>query len=139
MPRGLVTVREGSGRARMALRVGGRFHWPADCGGSRVLQATSMPQTLISAAAVRVGRLGLPAGKPGRALVLRSRCRLRSTVTRRLPRLARVRPRFAVVSEAGRLAVAAPAWTEAMTARRAAVKEISRGWTGCLAQRPRRA
>jgi hypothetical protein len=29
-----------------------------------------------------------------------------------------MRSRFAVISEASRLAVAAPAWTEAMTARR---------------------
>ena len=46
---------------------------------------------------------------------------------------------FAAVRAAGRLAVAAPARTEAMTARRAAVKEIWRGCTGCPARRPRRA
>jgi hypothetical protein len=39
----------------------------------------------------------------------------------------------------GRLAVAAPDRTEVMTARRAAVKEICRGWTGCPARRPSRA
>ena len=47
--------------------------------------------------------------------------------------------RFASVRAAGRLAVAAPDRTEAMTARRAAVNEIWRGCTGCPAWCPRRA
>src|SRR6516165_9558728 len=45
---------------------------------------------------------------------------------------------FVLVRVAGRLAVAAPDRTEATT-RRAAVKEIWRGCTGCPARRPRRA
>src|SRR5690349_9801911 len=114
---------------------GGRFHDRGWCGG----QAVRGWQTLIWAGAVRVTRRGPPAGKPGRALVLRSRCRLRSTVTRCLARPARIRLRLAVISGAGRLAVAAPDRTEAMMARRAAVKEIWRGCTGCPARRPRRA
>src|SRR5712691_9861743 len=40
---------------------------------------------------------------------------------------------------AGRLAVAAPDWMLARAARRAAVKEICRGWTGWPARRPLRA
>src|SRR6516165_53022 len=114
---------------------GGRFH------GRRVLrvQAVTGWQTLISAGAVRVTGRGPPDGKPGRALVLRSRCRCRPTWTRRRARPARMRSRRAVIIWAGRLAVAAPERTEAMTARRAAVNEISRGCTGCPARRPRRA
>src|SRR5439155_3159784 len=49
------------------------------------------------------------------------------------------RSRAAAVRAAGRLAVAAPERTEAMIARRAAVKEISRGCTGCPARRHLRA
>src|SRR5690349_25124565 len=101
---------------------GGRFHDRGWCGG----QAVRGWQTLIWAGAVRVARRGPPAGKPGRALVLRSRCRCRSTWTRRRARPARMTSRFAAVRTAGRLAVAAPDRTEAMTARRAAVNEISR-------------
>ena len=47
--------------------------------------------------------------------------------------------RRAAVSAAGRLAVAAPDLVVVIAARRAAVKEISRGWTGCPARRPLRA
>jgi hypothetical protein len=57
-------------------------------------------------------------------------------VTRQRARLARARLRFAVISPAGRLAVAAPDLVVAMTARRAAVQEISRGWTGRPARLP---
>src|SRR5215831_19788391 len=109
--------------------------------GRRVLrgQAVRGWQMLIWAGAVRVASRGPPDGKARRALVLRSRCRCRSTWTRRRARPAKMALRFAVVRAAGRLAVAAPDRTEAMTARRAAVKEISRGCTGCPARRPRRA
>ena len=81
---------------------GGRFH------GRRVLrvQAVTGWQTLISAGAVRVTGRGPPDGKPGRALVLRSRCR--STWTRRRTRPTRMASRFAAVRAAGRLAVAGP-------------------------------
>ena len=61
----------------------------------------------------------------------------RSTWTRRRARRARMASRFAAVREAGRLA--APDRTEAVMARRAAVKEIWRGCTDCPARRPRRA
>src|ERR1035441_7788452 len=117
------------------------------------------PQTLIWAVAVVVARCGPPAGKPSRALVFRSRCRSRSVSTRRrgrpAPTAARgaagrsagrggARPaqmasRVAAVSSAGRLAVAAPDLAEVMTARRAAVNEISRGWTTWPARLPLRA
>jgi hypothetical protein len=43
------------------------------------------------------------------------------------------------VSALGRLAVAAPDLVVVIAVRRAAVKEISRGWTGCPARRPLRA
>ena len=63
-------------------------------------------QTLIWAVAVSAGTRGPPGGKPSRALVLRSRWRLRSMSTRRRARLARALSRLAVIAEAGRLAVA---------------------------------
>src|ERR1019366_240469 len=99
-------------------------------------QAAIGPQTLISAAAVRMGMRGPPGGKPGRTLVLRSRCRSRSTSTRRRGRPARIASRRAAVSGAGRLAVAAPDRVVVITARRAAVNDISRGWTGWPARLP---
>ena len=80
-------------------------------------------------------RAGRP-GAPGRALVLRSRCRCRSVSTRRRARLARTRSRPAVIAGVGRLAVAVPALVVAVIARRAAVKEIWRGWTGWQAPLP---
>src|ERR1035441_1697230 len=104
--------------------------------GGAAGQAAMGPQTLIWAVAVVVARRGPPGGKPGRALVFRSRCRLRSTLTRRRARQARGGSRFASVGGAGRLAVAAPGRVEVMTARRAAVNEISRGWTGWPARLP---
>ncbi len=75
-------------------------------------------QTLIWARAVSAGTRGPPGGKLSRALVVRSRWRLRSMSTRRR---ARALSRFAVIAEAGRLAVAVPARVVVMTARRAAV------------------
>jgi hypothetical protein len=83
-----------------------------------------------------VGGCGPAAGKPRRALVLRSRWRWRSTWTRRRARAARMRSRAAWARRRGRPAVAASARTEATAARRAAVKEISRGWTGRPARGP---
>ena len=71
-------------------------------------QAVRDWQTLISAGAVGAASCGPPGGKPGRALVLRSRCRQRSTWTRRRARPARMASRFALMRAAGRLAVAAP-------------------------------
>ena len=50
-----------------------------------------------------------------------------------------MRARFALIRPAGKLAAAAPDWVVAMMARRAAVNEISRGWTGSPARRPLRA
>src|ERR1019366_2680295 len=97
------------------------------------------PQTLIWAVAVVVARCGPPGGKPSRALVFRSRCRSRSVSTRRRARPAQMASRVAAVSSAGRLAVAAPDLAEGMTARRAAVNEISRGWTTWPARLPLRA
>ena len=93
-------------------------------------QAATGTQTLIWARAVSAGTRGPPCGKLSRALVVRSRWRLRSMSTRRRARLARALSRFAVIAEAGRLAVAVPARVVVMTVRRAAVNEISRGWTG---------
>ncbi len=81
-------------------------------------------QTLIWARAVS-GVRAARRGKLSRALVVRSRWR--SMSTRRRARLARALSRFAVIAEAGRLAVAVPARVVVMTARRAAVNEISRG------------
>ena len=100
------------------------------CGGGEEGQAATGTQTLIWARAVSAGTCGPPGGKLSRVLVVRSRWRLRSMSTRRRARLARALSRFAVIAEAGRLAVAVPARVVVMTARRAAVKEISRGWTG---------
>ena len=97
------------------------------------------PQTVMRAGALRVGVPRPAAGNACRALVLRSRCRSRSMVTRRLPRSRRVPLRRAVMMAAGRLAVAHPLRTVVMATRRAAVKEISLGWTGCPARRPLRA
>ena len=97
------------------------------------------PQMVILAGAVRVVVPRPAAGKACRALVWWSRCRSRSMLTRRLPRSRRAVPRAAAVSGAGRLAVAVPVRVVVMAARRAAVKEISRGWTGCPARRPLRA
>ena len=94
---------------------------------------------LIWTGAVRVARRGPACGKLSRALVFRSRCRSRSMTVRRRARPASARSRQALVSAAGRLAVAAPERVAAMTVRRAAVKEISRGWTGWPARRPLRA
>ena len=131
--------------ARMALRVGGRFHgrrsrWLGSesvTGAGRA--AASGWQTLIWAGAVSVGMRGPPCGKPSRALVLRSRCRFRSMLTRRRARPARTRPSSRRSGRAGRLAVAVPARVVAMMARRAAVNEIWRGWTGGPARLPLRA
>ena len=123
-------------RRRAVAPGGGRLHGPASVIGGQAVRGW---QRLISAGAVRVTRRGPPGGKPGRALALRSRCRQRSTWTRRRARPARMASRFAVVRAAGRLAVAAPARTEVMTARRAAVNEIWRGCTGWPARRPLRA
>src|SRR6266566_209396 len=125
--------------AWMSRRAGGRLHGPASAAGRGGGQAATGMQTLIWALAVSAGMRGPPAGKPGRALVLRSRWRLRSTSTRRRARLARALSRLAVIAGAGRLAAAAPARVVAMTARRAAVKEISLGWTGWPARLPLRA
>src|ERR1019366_4011103 len=97
------------------------------------------PQTLIWAVAVVVARCGPPAGKPSRALVFRSRCRSRSVSTRRRARTAQMASRVAAVSSAGRLAVAAPDLAEVMTARRAAVNQISRGGATWPARLPLRA
>ena len=94
---------------------------------------------MILAGALRVVVPRPAAGNACRALVLWSRCRSRSTMMRRLPRSRRTASRAAAVSAAGRLAVAVPARVAVMAARRAAVKEISRGWTGCPARRPLRA
>ena len=49
---------------------------------------------------------------------------------------AQLRGRVAVIAGAGRLAVAAPALVVVRMARRAAVNEISRGWTGWPARLP---
>ena len=91
---------------------------------------------VILAGAFRVTVPRPAAGNACRALVLWSRCRSRSMVMRRLPRSRRVFLRAAEVSTAGRLAVAVPVRTLVMAARRAAVKEISLGWTGFPARRP---
>src|ERR1039458_8486040 len=62
---------------------------------------------LIWARAVMVGIAGPPGVNPGRALVLRSRCRLRSTLTRRRATPARMAARLAVIITVGRLSVGA--------------------------------
>src|SRR6266704_2583248 len=80
-------------------------------------QAAMGTQTLIWARAVSAGTRGPPGGKLSRALVVRSRWRLRSMLTRWRARLARALSRFAVIAEAGRLAVAVPARVVVMTAR----------------------
>src|SRR5271166_4884711 len=128
------------GEARIALRGGGRFHGPAGAavggGGGAWVQAAMGPQRVIVAGALRVAVPRPAAGNACRALVLWSRCRSRSMVTRRLPRSRRVAWRRAAVMAAGRLAVAVPVRMLVMAARRAAVKEISRGCTGCPVRRP---
>src|SRR6266498_1489984 len=82
------------------------------------------------------GGCGPACGKPGRAFVLRSRCRSRSRVTRRRASSVSVVCWLAVARGVGRLAVAAPVRVVVMTARRAAVKEIWRDCTGWPARRP---
>ena len=99
-------------------------------GGGAGVQAARGPQTVIAAGALRVVVPRPAAGNACRALVLWSRCRSRSMVTRRLPRSRRAAWRRAAVRAAGRLAVAAPVRMVVMAARRAAVKEISRGCDG---------
>ena len=66
-------------------------------------------------------------GNAWRALVLWSRCRLRSTWTRQRPIPAVTAWQAAEVSGRGSPAVAVPCRTEVIAARRAAVKEIWRG------------
>ena len=83
-----VTAAVGIPAVRLSRRAGGRVHGPAAVPGKCLGtaggdQAASGPQIAIWAGAVRVARRGPPGGKPGRALVLRSRCRLRFTWTRR--------------------------------------------------------
>ena len=90
-------------------------------------------QTLIWARAVSAGTRGPPGGKLSRALVVRSRWRLRSMSTRRRARLARALSRFAVIAEAGRSAVDVPARVVVMTVRRAAVKRDLPGVDGLAA------
>ena len=99
-------------------------------------QAASGQQMLIWAVAVRAGRPRGALGKAWRALVLWSRCRLRSTWTRRLPTAAITARQLAVMTWRGRLAVALPWRTAAIRVRRQAVNEISRGWTGWPARPP---
>src|SRR5271165_664094 len=136
----LRTVIAGPGMvdARMSLRGCGRFQGRRYCwGGGRDGQAARGPQTVILAGAVRVVVPRPAAGNACRVLVLWSRCRSRSMVTRRLPRSCRTASRVAAVSGLGRLAV--PLRALVMAARRAAVKEICRGCTACPARRPLRA
>jgi hypothetical protein len=127
----------------MSFRVGGRFYGSAGGRSSGILagraQAAALPQTVIVAGALRVVMPRPAAGNGCRVLVLRSRCRSRSMTMRRLARSRRVSLRRTVVRAAGRLAVAAPFRTLVMAARRAAVKEISLGWTHCPARLPLRA
>src|SRR5260370_10366302 len=128
------------GEARLSLRAGGRFHVRRiqagikDGGG----QAAGM-QRLTCAIVVRVLMARPEAGNAWQALVFRWRCRWRSMTIRRLPRARRVSRWRAVAIGAGRLAVAAPDRVLASAARRAAVNEISRGWTFCPARPPLRA
>src|SRR6266566_3797063 len=123
------------GVTRLALRAGGRFRvrrvsGSGDGSGRFRPQAARGMHGLTWAIAVRVVMLRPALGKAWRVLVLRSRCRLRSMTMRRLPRACRVARCKAAVMGAGRLAVAAPDRMLAATARRAAVNEIWRGWTG---------
>src|SRR5260370_6338898 len=96
-------------------------------------------QRLSCAIVVRVLMARPEAGNAWQALVFRWRCWWRSMTIRRLPRARRVSRWRAVAIGAGRLAVAAPDRVLASAARRAAVNEISRGWTFCPARRPLRA
>ena len=131
--------------ARLSLRAGGRFHVRRFSGrvrdGDRVRWRSGGRHADADAggrgARAEVAASG--AGKACRALVFRSRCRFRSTTVRHLPRARRVSRWRVSVMPTGRLAVAAPDRVLASTARRAAVNEISRGWTGCPARRPLRA
>ncbi len=122
-----MTAVGGRGRSPAVALGCGWFHGPAGAAGGEEGQAAMGTQTLIWARAVS-GVGAARRGKLSRALVVRSRWR--SMSTRRRARLARALSRFAVIAEAGRLAVAVPARVVVMTARRAAVNEISRGWTG---------
>ena len=125
------------GGARASLRAGGRCHVRRvagrirESGGGRggLGQAAAGVQTLSWAIVVRVVMARPAAGKAWRGLVLRSRCRWRSMTMRRLPRTRRVSRWKVAVMAAGRLAVAAPERVLARAARRAAVNEISRGWS----------
>jgi len=102
-------------------------------------QAAAGMQTATCAGAVRVVMARPAAGNAWQVLVFRSRCRWRSMTIRCLPRPRTVSRCRALVIGAGRLAVAAPDRVLARAARRAAVNEISRGWTSCPARRPLRA
>jgi hypothetical protein len=121
---------------RMTLRCGGRFHDPAMTAAGAGVQAASGPQMVMRAGALRVVMPRPAAGNACPALVLWSRCRSRPVVIRRLPSSCRTASRLARRAAAGRLAVAVPSRAAVMAARRAAVNEISRGWTGCPARRP---
>src|SRR6266568_4404591 len=120
------------GGARLSLRAGGRFHvrrFPQ--GSGRVTargdgQAAVGLQTPARAIAVRVVMPRPAPGKAWRALVLRSRWRLRSMTMRRLPRARRVSRWKALVMGTGRLAVAAPDRMLARAARRAAARARAR-------------
>jgi len=115
--RGVVTVSDRFGRAGQA----------------------AAPQTVTTAGALRVVMACPAAGNGCRVLTLWSRCRSRSTMTRCLPGAAMAAAWPAPARPGGRLAVAVPARVVAMTARRAAVNETCRGWTGWPARRPLRA
>lgn len=93
-----------------------------------MLFQAAVSQTAMTAGAVRVAGRRDAAGNPGRDLVTRARCLSRSMVMRQRP--------TAVMRARGRLALAVPDRTEVMAARRASVKEISRGCTGCPARLP---
>src|SRR5260370_22596993 len=90
------------------------------------------------AIAVRVVMSRPAPGKAWRVLVLRSRCRLRSMMIRRLPRARRVSWWKVPVMVAGRLAVAVPDRMLASTARRAAGKGVWRGRDLAAAEAPLR-
>src|SRR5260221_4197487 len=133
------------GAIRLSLRAGGRFHVRRFRAGIRGAaagaggQAAAGVQTATCAIAVRVVMARRAAGNAWQVLVLRSRCRWRSMTIRRLPRARTVSWWKAPAIGAGRLAVAVPDRMLASAARRAAVNEISRGWTFCPARRPLRA
>src|SRR4051812_41915334 len=116
-----------SGRVRrVPVRGDVLVEGPRRCGG----QAAVVPQTCTWAGAVRVVMSRVTCGNGCLDLILWSRWRCRSVVTRAVAITARARWWAAARVGAGREAVAAPARTVVIRVRRAVVNDRCRAATG---------